>query len=60
MFRIVKDYIGNLAGSSLGRYRLRRLLFGSSKRNEYQNIPGDKGRPERKADNLVTIYEPTV
>jgi hypothetical protein len=25
-----------------------------------RNIPGDKGRPARKADNLTAICEPTV
>jgi hypothetical protein len=30
----------------------------ASNRNEYQNLPGDKGRPERKADNLTAICEP--
>jgi hypothetical protein len=25
-----------------------------------RNIPGGKGRPARKADNLTAIYEPTV
>jgi hypothetical protein len=25
-----------------------------------RNLPGDKGRPVRKADNLTAIYEPTV
>jgi hypothetical protein len=24
------------------------------------NLPGDKGRPARKADNLTAIYEPIV
>jgi hypothetical protein len=24
------------------------------------NIPGSEGRPERKADNLTTIYDPIV
>jgi hypothetical protein len=23
-----------------------------------RNLPGDKGRPARKADNLTVIYEP--
>jgi hypothetical protein len=25
-----------------------------------RNIPGDKGRPARKDDNLVAIFEPIV
>jgi hypothetical protein len=25
-----------------------------------RNLPGDKGRPARKADNLTAIYEPIV
>jgi hypothetical protein len=25
-----------------------------------RNLPGDKGRPVRKADNLTAIYEPIV
>jgi hypothetical protein len=25
-----------------------------------RNLPGDKGRPERKADILTAIYEPIV
>jgi hypothetical protein len=25
-----------------------------------RNLPVGKGRPERKADNLTVIYEPTV
>jgi hypothetical protein len=25
-----------------------------------RNLPGDKGRPERKADNLTAICEPIV
>jgi hypothetical protein len=25
-----------------------------------RNIPGDKGRPVRKADNLIAICEPIV
>jgi hypothetical protein len=25
-----------------------------------RNLPGGKGRPARKADNLTAIYEPTV
>jgi hypothetical protein len=25
-----------------------------------RNLPGDKGRPARKADNLTAICEPTV
>jgi hypothetical protein len=25
-----------------------------------RNIPGGKGRPTRKADNLIAIYEPIV
>jgi hypothetical protein len=25
-----------------------------------RSIPGGKGRPARKADNLTAIYEPTV
>jgi hypothetical protein len=25
-----------------------------------KNIPGDKGRPARKADNLTAICDPTV
>jgi hypothetical protein len=29
-------------------------------RNEYQNVPGGKGRPARRADNLTAICEPIV
>jgi hypothetical protein len=29
----------------------------ASNRNEYQEFPGDKGRPVRKSDNLTTICE---
>jgi hypothetical protein len=29
-------------------------------RNEYQNIPGGKGRLANKAENLIAIYEPIV
>jgi hypothetical protein len=25
-----------------------------------RNLPGGKGLPERKADNLTTIYEPNI
>jgi hypothetical protein len=25
-----------------------------------RNIPGSKGRPARKADNLTAIYEPII
>jgi hypothetical protein len=25
-----------------------------------RNIPGDRGRPARKADNLTAIFEPIV
>jgi hypothetical protein len=36
----------------------------ASIRNEYQeyswNVLGSKGRPARKADNLIAIYEPIV
>jgi hypothetical protein len=28
----------------------------SSNRNEYQNLPGGKGRPARQADNLTADY----
>jgi hypothetical protein len=28
--------------------------------NEYQNLPGGKGRPARGADNLIAICEPIV
>jgi hypothetical protein len=29
-------------------------------RNEYRDLPGHKGWPAHKADNLTTICEPTV
>jgi hypothetical protein len=29
-------------------------------RNEYQNLPGGKGRPTHKADNLTANCEPIV
>jgi hypothetical protein len=32
----------------------------ASNRNEYQNLPGGKGRPARKIDNLTTISEPII
>jgi hypothetical protein len=32
----------------------------ASDRNEYQNLPPDKGRPVTKADNLTAICESIV
>jgi hypothetical protein len=32
----------------------------ASNRNEYRNLPGGKGRPAHKADNLTVICEPIV
>jgi hypothetical protein len=32
----------------------------ASNRNEYQDLPGVKGRPERKADNVIDICEAIV
>jgi hypothetical protein len=29
-------------------------------RRSTRNLPGGKGRPARKADNLIVIWEPTV
>jgi hypothetical protein len=41
----------------------RTMAMGStqaSNRNEYQDLPGDKGRQARKAYNLTVICEPIV
>jgi hypothetical protein len=32
----------------------------ASKRNEYQNLPGGKGQPALKSDNLTAICDPFV
>jgi hypothetical protein len=32
----------------------------ASNRNEYQDLPGSKGRPVPKANNLTVICEPIV
>jgi hypothetical protein len=32
----------------------------ASNRNEYQNLPGGKGRQARKADNLAVLCKPFV
>jgi hypothetical protein len=56
-------------GRSRIRFPMRSLDFSidygpgvdsTSNRNEYQDLPGGKGRQARGVDNLTAICEPTV
>jgi hypothetical protein len=54
-------------GTSRVRFPLRSLDFSSrtgidsaSNRNEYQDLPGGKGRLVREVDNLTAFCEPIV
>jgi hypothetical protein len=50
------------AGRSRVRFSIRSLDFSIDPITEMsiRNLPGGKGRPERKADSLTAICEPTV
>jgi hypothetical protein len=51
------------AGRSRVRFPMRSLALGSTQpltEMSTRNLPGGKGRPARKADNLTAICEPIV
>jgi hypothetical protein len=65
---MLRKVVGSLPNEIVGFFSLPNpssltVVLGSTQRLTEMstwNIPGGKGRPDRKADNLTTIYEPIV